>query len=506
MKKLLKGFLAVFLAAVMSFGSLSSEILTGVDFGALFEVEAEAANNYQYTLLWPVKHTKYSISSYYGMRNGKMHYGIDIQYKGDILAAYDGVIIDKNTCSHSGSCKKCDGGGTSLSIYHPDLGITSYYCHMKKGSNQSLSEGDSVVAGQKIGYMGQTGIATGVHLHFQLAKGKIKSYWDARSAAINPMPYTNKYVNSSATDCSFISIYNSSQRKTVGSINYIKSANDLVVSDSDAAYTVTFNSNGGSSVKSKGIAKGGTYGTLPTTTRNGYKFIGWYTEGGTKVNSATKVTSSHTLYAHWEKIPDKLSITVKNATNITQNSANVSASCSYSGTRPSEVSVYIGTSKKNMKKYSSDKINHEKNPFDIWYNIKNLKPGTTYYYQFHATVNGTDKTGEIKSFTTSPAKASSTLSMNVKGASKITKNSARVDATCTYTGTRPSEVSVYIGTSKKNMKKYSSDKINHKKNPFNIWYNLSGLKKNTTYYYQFHAKVNGVDKAYGEIKSFKTAK
>lgn len=158
-----------------------------------------------------------------------------------------------------------------------------------------------------------------------------------------------------------------------------------------------------------------------------------------------------------------------------------------------------------MKKYSSDKINHSKNPFDIWYNIKNLKPDTTYYYQFHAVVNGKDKAyGEIKSFETK--NVYSTLSINVKGTSKITKNSARVDATCSYSGTRPSEVSVYIGTSPNNMKKYSSDAINHSKNPFNIWYNLSGLKKNTTYYYQFHAKVNGVDKAYGDIKSFKTAR
>ncbi len=272
--------------------------------------------------------------------------------------------------------------------------------------------------------------------------------------------------------------------------------------------TIKLNANGGTvSSENVYVNKSGTYGTLPTPTRGGYKFVGWYTKasGGTKINSSTKVTSSHTIYARWEKIPNKISFAIKNTTNITKNSAKVSASCSYSGARPSEVSVYIGTTKSNMKKYSSDKINHTKNPFDIWYNINNLNSDTTYYYQFHATVNGTDKEyGEIKSFTTK--KASSTLTMNVKEASKITKNSARVDATCTYTGTRPSEVSVYIGTSKNNMKKYSSDAINHSKNPFNIWYNLSGLKKNTTYYYQFHAKVNGVDKAYGDIKSFKTAK
>lgn len=221
--------------------------------------------------------------------------------------------------------------------------------------------------------------------------------------------------------------------------------------------------------------------------------------------TTSKATGTVSTTNQFSNVESNLSIIIKSATNITQNSAKVSASCSYSGTRPSEVSVYIGTTKNNMKKYSSDKINHSKNPFDIWYNIKNLKPDTTYYYQFHAVVNGKDKAyGEIKSFETK--NVSSTLSINVKGASKITKNSARVDATCSYSGTRPSEVSVYIGTSPNNMKKYSSDAINHSKNPFNIWYNLSGLKKNTTYYYQFHARVNGVDKAYGDIKSFKTAR
>ena len=513
MKKVLKGFLAIFLAVVMSFGSL----LTESSFGSLFDINAEAANAYQYTLLWPVNHTTYSISSHYGMRNidgkQKMHYGMDIQYAGNILAVYDGVIIDKTTCKtkHFGSSGDCGGNGTSLAIYHPKLDITSYYCHMKKDSNKTLNIGDSVVAGQKIGYMGDTGNAGGVHLHFQLAKGKITKPWNAKGngVTINPMPYTNKYVNSSTKDCSFISINNSSQRKTVGSVNYVVSTNEFVVSNSNATYIITFNANGASiSYSPIYVTKGKTYGTLPTPTRNGYKFDGWYTKasGGTKVTTSTKVTSSHTLYAHWSKIPSSLTVNSITVSNISQNSAKVSAKYSYTGSRPSEVSVYIGTSKTSLKKYSSDKINHTKNPFDVWYNIKNLKPGITYYYQFHAVVNGTDKAcSEIKSFKTSPIETSS-LTMNVKGASKITKNSARVDATCSYKGTRPSEVSVYIGTSKNNMKKYSSDAINHSKNPFNIWYNLTGLKKNTTYYYQFHAKVSGVDKAYGEIKSFKTTK
>ena len=43
--------------------------------------------------------------------------------------------------------------------------------------------------------------------------------------------------------------------------------------------------------------------TLPTPTRFGYKFIGWYTsaEGGTKITGATYTpTSNVTLYAHWK--------------------------------------------------------------------------------------------------------------------------------------------------------------------------------------------------------------
>ncbi len=46
-----------------------------------------------------------------------------------------------------------------------------------------------------------------------------------------------------------------------------------------------------------------TYGALPTPTRTGYTFSGWYTSasGGTKVTSSSTVSSNTTLYAHWSK-------------------------------------------------------------------------------------------------------------------------------------------------------------------------------------------------------------
>ncbi len=69
-------------------------------------------------------------------------------------------------------------------------------------------------------------------------------------------------------------------------------------------YTVTFDANGGTpATASSAISFGSTYGALPSVSRTGYAFDGWYTAkiGGTKIISTTIVenASNHTLYAHW---------------------------------------------------------------------------------------------------------------------------------------------------------------------------------------------------------------
>lgn len=70
-------------------------------------------------------------------------------------------------------------------------------------------------------------------------------------------------------------------------------------------YTVTFAKNDGTSnnAGTSTVTFASTYGTLPTTTRTGYTFQGWFTtaSAGTKVLNTTKVVtaSNHSLYAHW---------------------------------------------------------------------------------------------------------------------------------------------------------------------------------------------------------------
>ncbi len=69
-------------------------------------------------------------------------------------------------------------------------------------------------------------------------------------------------------------------------------------------YTVSFDACGGTvSTKSITVTEGKTYGALPTPQRDGYGFVGWFTEreGGSQVTAGTTVSlwGDQTLYAHW---------------------------------------------------------------------------------------------------------------------------------------------------------------------------------------------------------------
>ena len=77
---------------------------------------------------------------------------------------------------------------------------------------------------------------------------------------------------------------------------------DVTITGSFSAnqYTVKFNANGGSACKDITVTYDGKYTDLPTTTRTGYTFDGWY-DGSTKVTADTdvKITADQTLTARW---------------------------------------------------------------------------------------------------------------------------------------------------------------------------------------------------------------
>ncbi len=70
------------------------------------------------------------------------------------------------------------------------------------------------------------------------------------------------------------------------------------------AHTVTFDPRGGSSVEDIEVEDDAAIGTLPTSEKENYELIGWYTSatGGTKITSSTKITDDVTYYAHWNQV------------------------------------------------------------------------------------------------------------------------------------------------------------------------------------------------------------
>lgn len=110
---------------------------------------------------WPA--TCSSISSPFGWRWGTLHDGTDIAgcgYGSNIFAAQAGTVVQ------SGS--KYDNG-QFITIDHHN-GYYSMYAHLCVGCRY-VNVGDYVEKGQVIGGMGQTGFATGVHLHFSIWQG-----------------------------------------------------------------------------------------------------------------------------------------------------------------------------------------------------------------------------------------------------------------------------------------------------------------------------------------------
>ena len=67
-------------------------------------------------------------------------------------------------------------------------------------------------------------------------------------------------------------------------------------------YTITFNANGGTvNPTSSTTGSDGKLASLPTPTRSGYTFDGWYTAstGGTEVSESRVYSASATIYARW---------------------------------------------------------------------------------------------------------------------------------------------------------------------------------------------------------------
>ncbi len=118
-------------------------------------------------LVWPLSGP---VTSPFGPRNGRLHAGMDIgsPHYQEVVAAADGEVI------YAGNT----GGslGKAVVLQHGQ-GLRTVYAHL---SIIIARERDTVRQGQAVGGVGDTGRATGPHLHFEVRKNGVP---------VNPMVY-----------------------------------------------------------------------------------------------------------------------------------------------------------------------------------------------------------------------------------------------------------------------------------------------------------------------------
>ncbi|HEX7488287.1 MAG TPA: peptidoglycan DD-metalloendopeptidase family protein [Anaeromyxobacteraceae bacterium] len=111
-------------------------------------------------------HAAPRVTSPFGLRHDPFdghltrHAGVDLAAKEgeDIPAAAGGVVVHAGARGGYGDAVEIDHGG----------GVTTLYAH---ASEVLVREGEEVSPGQSIARVGQTGRATGSHLHFELREG-----------------------------------------------------------------------------------------------------------------------------------------------------------------------------------------------------------------------------------------------------------------------------------------------------------------------------------------------
>ncbi len=132
----------------------------GSDYSRETASEPPPFSNSSFRLKWPVDHVK--LNRGYRPDSDPNHHGVDLGgRRGEpIFAAHDGVVI------YAGN--EFRGYGNMVLVEYSNEWAT-LYAHLDK---ILIKTGQVVKAGAAIGTMGQTGAATGVHLHFELLRDR----------------------------------------------------------------------------------------------------------------------------------------------------------------------------------------------------------------------------------------------------------------------------------------------------------------------------------------------
>jgi murein DD-endopeptidase MepM/ murein hydrolase activator NlpD len=125
----------------------------------------------------------------------KHHNGTDIVPGKSGKAPYIEAFADGKVLRAKVSTAAGGGFGHYVVIQHKIDGefYTSLYAHLVEGSIQ-VKAGQKVKAGQVLGKMGTTGMSTGVHLHWEIWKGKDHGWSDNGKGFVEPVGFVKALI------------------------------------------------------------------------------------------------------------------------------------------------------------------------------------------------------------------------------------------------------------------------------------------------------------------------
>lgn len=204
------------------------------------------------------------------------HHGVEFQipFGTPVYAAGDGVVVFAGADEKAVYSPWPNFYGNVIVIQHPDR-LYTLYAHLSK---IDVAANQSVRAGEKIGEVGQSGSATGPHLHFEVRQGDGADYSSAQNPELWLVP--NPGENGQLLGAMEIAIQNGQGQLVRFAEVTLQKYDDQNQPVGNTLYSVTYDNSMLSGEENIGI------GDLPSGRyRIAMQYGGWYRERWVEVQS-----------------------------------------------------------------------------------------------------------------------------------------------------------------------------------------------------------------------------
>ena len=242
-----------------------------------------------------------------------------VQYEGDTYY----VVIPKGTWNNvilTRNSKAGAGWGSNLYNQTEDIPLSSssnYIKTFKSGNNGSTASWGTAVKPASTGSLSASSASVNIGANVTLTPSLTSNQTinDIKSTTYSISPNSGASTSNNTFTATKSGTYTVTATITYNPDGYTSLTSEVrpTVIITVNPWTITWNPNGGSVTPTSSTYDGATTVSLPTPTRIGYNFDGWYTaaSGGTKiteVGTTNKPTNNVTYHAHWT--PQNYTITL----------------------------------------------------------------------------------------------------------------------------------------------------------------------------------------------------